>query len=249
MSIDIKLAQKRLLNMALNIRDILERNDIPYAIMFGTLLGAVRHQGFIPWDDDFDFILFDDSYDQAISILRKELPSDIFIEDKETEENFFHAWARAKCKNSVTECELFPLNKIYKNQGLAVDLFKATKMREQDLSDYRQKEKEIYFEKIKNLGLISSDEYTEKIKSITNKDINSQELIYGFVFAKVDRIYENTMWPLRKYNFEGHEFYGPFDSNKILNLHYGDFMKIPRKEDQRNHYSVLSFIENNTTQN
>ena len=54
---DIKRVQKRLLEMGTVIARILEKHDIPYMITFGTLLGAVRHHGFIPWDDDFDIFL------------------------------------------------------------------------------------------------------------------------------------------------------------------------------------------------
>ena len=73
-SFDIKRVQNRLLEMAKATAAILEKNNIPYQIAFGTLLGAVRHGGFIPWDDDFDFLLFDDSYDKATEALARELP-------------------------------------------------------------------------------------------------------------------------------------------------------------------------------
>ena len=66
---DIKVVQKELLKMGKAVCDILEKNQIPYFIALGTLLGAVRHQGFIPWDDDFDLFLFDNSYEKAINCL------------------------------------------------------------------------------------------------------------------------------------------------------------------------------------
>ena len=81
---DIKRVQNRLLEMGKVIADILERNNIPYMITFGTLLGAVRHGGFIPWDDDFDMFLFEDSYEKAMEVLSKELPMDMFLENKDT---------------------------------------------------------------------------------------------------------------------------------------------------------------------
>ena len=57
--VEVKRVQETLLKMAKTIAGILEANDIPYMIAFGTLLGAVRHIVFIPWDDDFEFYLFD----------------------------------------------------------------------------------------------------------------------------------------------------------------------------------------------
>ena len=78
---DIVKTHKRLLAMAQEIKKIFEKNNVTYSITFGTLIGAVRHQGFIPWDDDFDFIIFKDEYTKAIDALRDNLPSDFFLED------------------------------------------------------------------------------------------------------------------------------------------------------------------------
>ena len=85
---DVKKVQKRLLEMAVVIRDILEAHQIPYFITYGTLLGAVRHKGFIPWDDDFDLYLFDEiihikeEADKADYIKEK---GSIFIDDSNAE--------------------------------------------------------------------------------------------------------------------------------------------------------------------
>ena len=123
--IDIKRVQKRLLEIGKNIATILESNNIPYIITFGTLLGAVRHGGFIPWDDDFDFFLFDDIYDKAIELLRKNLPNDMFLEDEKSELKYFHGWAHVKDMNSEVYCEQFPQDNLYNHHGLSVDLYKC----------------------------------------------------------------------------------------------------------------------------
>ena len=54
--------------------DICNRNKLQYFADWGTLLGAVRHQGFIPWDDDIDICLKREDYNQLIQILPQELP-------------------------------------------------------------------------------------------------------------------------------------------------------------------------------
>ena len=129
---DVKKVQARLLEMAKAIRDVLEAHNIPYFITYGTLLGAVRHQGFIPWDDDFDFYLFDDTYDMAIEVLRAELPEGLFVEDAKSEPKYFHGWAHVKDMNSYTECELFPQDGCYAHKGLVsicIELKKFLRLR------------------------------------------------------------------------------------------------------------------------
>ena len=117
MQVDIKRVQNRLFQMGQVIANILSTHNIPHMITFGTLLGAVRHGGFIPWDDDFDFFLFDDTYDEAIKILRNELPVDMFLEDDKSEPKYFHGWAHVKDLNSEVYCEQFPQDNLYEHHG------------------------------------------------------------------------------------------------------------------------------------
>ena len=126
--VEVKRVQETLLKMAKTIAGILEANDVPYMIAFGTLLGAVRHKGFIPWDDDFDFYLFDESYDKAIEILRDNLPKDMFLEDEKSEPLFFHAWAHVKDVYSIAECQEYPQDSLYQHKGISVDIYRTKKM-------------------------------------------------------------------------------------------------------------------------
>ena len=72
--IDINECHKLLLGIAKEFDAICTKHKIPYYMLGGTMLGAIRHKGFIPWDDDMDFGVPRKYYDKLISVLEKELP-------------------------------------------------------------------------------------------------------------------------------------------------------------------------------
>ena len=63
-----EMIHDRLYYVAKSVIAVLEKHDIPYSLAYGTLLGAVRHQGFIPWDDDFDLWLFAMNFRMTFSL-------------------------------------------------------------------------------------------------------------------------------------------------------------------------------------
>ena len=67
MDSSLRKAQLLQLDVALEIKRICERNGIQYFLIAGTLLGAVRHQGFIPWDDDLDIGMLRSDYERFIT--------------------------------------------------------------------------------------------------------------------------------------------------------------------------------------
>lgn len=73
--IEVKECHKYLLDLAKELHSICVRNNIPYYMLGGTQLGAIRHKGFIPWDDDMDFGVPRHFFKPLMAILDKELPS------------------------------------------------------------------------------------------------------------------------------------------------------------------------------
>lgn len=248
---DVKKVQDRLLEMAVVIRDILESNNIPYFITYGTLLGAVRHQGFIPWDDDFDYYLFDDSYEDAMAVLKAELPIDMFLENWDTEPMYFHSWAHVKDVNSYAVCDLFPQDGKYTHHGISVDLYRLKKISDNSVPLYRLEENIAYLNRRKAKSLITSTDYAIKIHELNrvrnqflnnNTEVGSNKMVFATVLPILEKMQVDDILPLKDYIFEDHLFKGPNNADIFLSSRYGDYMQLPSEDERKPHYSSVVFL-------
>lgn len=246
---DVKKVQQRLLEMAVAVRDVLENNNIPYFITYGTLLGAVRHKGFIPWDDDFDFYILSEYYEDAMTCLRNELVGPYFLENAESEPLYFHAWAHIKDNNSIVECSQYPQDSLYTHKGISIDLYKATKMKESCEQEFRINEHIGYLKRKYDLGLLEEEEYKVKVLELEKKKnaipsnfYESDKYIYTFPSTYNDRLYLDELFPLARYEFDGTYFNGPKDAGVFLTRCYGNYMELPPLDKRVPHYSRVEFL-------
>ena len=96
--------------------DICEQHGLRYWLDGGTLLGAVRHQGFIPWDDDVDIGLMREDYEKLIELLPQELPPDMVLQTRKTDDTYKLAYAKVRDRYSRIEDR-------YKYNGIFIDIF------------------------------------------------------------------------------------------------------------------------------
>lgn len=100
---------------------ICEKWDIPYFLVCGSALGAVKYQGFVPWDDDIDVGLLRGDYRRFLEVAPGELPDWCFLQNYKSEPGFIHTFS--KLRNSNTTFIEAGVAKIPMNHGIYIDIF------------------------------------------------------------------------------------------------------------------------------
>lgn len=110
------------LQMLKKFDEICQKHNLTYYAYYGTLLGAVRHQGFIPWDDDIDVVMFRDDYEKFQAIAPEEFKEPYFYQNTYTDRVM---WALSKIRDSRTtavEPQFRHLGSSF-HQGIFIDIF------------------------------------------------------------------------------------------------------------------------------
>ena len=115
--------QAKVYELALEVVRICRKHDINYVVTGGTILGAIRHQDFIPWDDDLDFGMLAPEYDRFIKVCQTELnPKKYFLQTGQTDVNYAFDFAKLRLKQTKIE-EAFSSQANQKEEGIFVDIF------------------------------------------------------------------------------------------------------------------------------
>ena len=98
-----------------------EKHNLKYYLSDGSTLGAIRHQGFIPWDDDIDVCMPRKDYDRFIELASKEFTGDVFLQTYKSDKYYTYAFAKLRNSNTTYVETYFKHSKI--NHGVWIDIF------------------------------------------------------------------------------------------------------------------------------
>ena len=214
------------------IKDFCEEREISYWLHAGTLLGAVRHKGFIPWDDDIDIGMTREDYNKFIKEFKSNADKKYFIEEARKKSK--HKFIKIVSKNKKVEYEdkeysifvdIFPYDYYTKNQINFLNKFLALhKNRQRGIKNIL---KDAYIEIKRTI------EYKILSKLVFKDKQTKKYIAYGMdVGFKLDLIKKDTIFPLTKLEYEGEYFSAPSDYDKYLTIGFGEYMKYPPVEER-----------------
>ena len=265
--LEIKDIQEVSLKILKQITNVCEEHGFRYTLAFGTLIGAVRHKGFIPWDDDVDILMPRPDYEKFLSYMHKHPIENLKVFNWKYVKNYAYGISRI-CdmrykiveKNNI-ECDMGIFVDIYPVDGLANsynDAKKAfdrtAKERDELFMSAVKKYREIkLLELFKNPKMVLS-KLRRRILGISyyQKKLEGEVIKYAFEdfkyvgvpnwnWARI--VFERDWFNDRvKVPFENGEFYITKHYDKMLREEYGDYMQLPPENERVYHHGYIAFL-------
>ena len=265
---NIRDKQNLMLPVMVFIDKLCREHNLRYSLAYGTLIGAIRHKGFIPWDDDVDIIMPADDYDKFISICKSQLGAKYLMQNKDNSDDFTQNFTKIRKKNTTfihSENE-----KRYKyHKGIFVDVFPGYRVPKNkllrklqyilcafNLLYAREFSKSVGVKgMIEKILLTRSHIFRIKAYSFTDKIIkkisSSSTKTIGWVFPNTiewaKKIYPTDMFEnMERISFHNEEFMAVNDTDRILRMDYGDYWKLPPESERvlKHHPIIVSLTEN-----
>ena len=206
---------------------ICDENNLDYYLFFGTEIGAVRHQGFIPWDDDIDVIMFREDYEKFLKIMEKMNCKKYTVYDIRYNEQYFFQFGRLSL-NGTYWAEYWD-NQVDFKMGIHIDLFILDKVPNNKFKRLVYMRRCLLLCKLCSISSIKIDEGSGFVKSITN--------LLNSVFNKIGltpKHYQKKLLKLfRKYQDSDCEYYADLTMNEQPYFKIEDFKppKLVKFED------------------
>lgn len=261
---DIKKLKEIELEIFRHFIEICNENSLRYFVVGGTALGAVRHKGFIPWDDDIDVALPRGDYEKFLTAAQKSLPSNMFLQTYITDKNYPNPFA--KLRQSDTAFIEKSTSKIKMNHGVYVDIFPLDGYSRSGIRGKLLGLKEKILKISVASVFVSGNISRNKFRAIVKRAIARLLPDYRASVRRLDTMYkkipyedaeiivnfcgawaEKEIMPKAYFGdgiegeFEGIKVVLPAKTHEYLTALYGDYMTLPPEEERVGHhyYTVI----------
>lgn len=240
---------------------ICKKYDIPYFLCGGTLIGVMRHKGFIPWDDDIDIGMLRKDYEKFQECFLKEKQEKYYLHTHNTDDKYWLPFMKVR-KNNTTINEKF-IESLDVHKGIFVDIFpfdivpdegftKSLKLRsffikliveaifcKRGVYKPKDSRRPLFTFIMTLLPAKTLIKIQHKLMTKYNEcDYNHCICYVGSYNTSKEYIKISDIYPLKEGTFEKHKFSIPGNYDVYLTNLYGDYMKLPPKDKRKNHNPV-----------
>ena len=260
MNRDLRTIQLRELEILLEFQRVCRLLGLRYYLTAGTLLGAVRHQGFIPWDDDIDVAMPRADYDRLYREGPALLGPEYVFQDHRTEPNFPYYFAKIRLRGTYAEepilraipmeqgiyIDIFPLDPCPCSPRRAVAFFKGVELLDccvlarvssEFVCGYTKRGARLAWKLLRRLPNRGLFALREGLRKLANRVSDGRRLCtvgghHGYPRETYDAAWfrETAVLP-----FEGHDFPVPGGWDRLLTNMYGDYLTPPPEADRQGH--------------
>ena len=264
--ISIKEQHTIILEMAKAFHKVCDNNNIPYYMLGGTMLGAIRHQGFIPWDDDMDFGIPREYFSTFLELCRKELPSHIKVLSSDNSDYTILGFTKLTDTRTIVQerfapitnerlgvnIDVFPLDHANQNFNLFSKnkmvrmLFKIQKLLFFDPKN-RPFIKKVFAKTAQFVCRVNKKTIpyflNKKLSSIDNIDDYQMYANYFGAWGMKEVVLKSVFGTPTLYKFEDAYLYGVQNAEDYLTQLYGDYNVIPNEAKRTVHSSLAYYVE------
>lgn len=233
--------QKEMVKVLQAFAEICDRHDIRWWLCSGTLLGAARHGGFVPWDDDIDVSMMKEDCRKLEKILRNLDSEDYFYQSIRNDVEHVNIFGRFRMKKGeVPSTDLRAVHFRYRGVGMDVFCIERSSRFAAHLAKFFYHNMQHPTQYIRNsrlrhltIRLVEALNFgfflplSRLIGMVNPKRQYHYELGSGFYRSA---FYKEDIFPLKRMNFEGLELPVPGDTDAYLTKIYGDWRKLPSEE-------------------
>lgn len=245
----LRKAQLRLLDMAIYLQETAKKIDVPCRLDGGNVLGAMRHGGFIPWDDDIDMVVDYKDFKRLCDYLKAHPHPQFVLQDNDTDPGFYKEWAclrDLKSENRSHDNQQSADRRMHEAQkfrGLHVDIFPY----EGNMIPWLQR-------LAAKLSVNVNTKLAGRYPLLAQIAYKFLHVIVFPVFRLVGKLFGNPnlymhsygawfyeqnprrcMIPHKDIVFEGHTFEGPADADELCRIAYGNYMDLPPRDKRDRH--------------
>lgn len=261
MDCKIKGIQHKQCEILRDFDKVCRQNNIKYYLAQGTLLGAVRHGGFIPWDDDIDVVIPFDELKRLMKIYPGQGRSDFHLTNHRIEKHHPLTWSKIRADNTLSRPVHY--KDIPVHWGICIDLFPIYPLSNLKLL----RNLEIFFFKVARKMLIAEmtkyeeghNAFTRMLEKVpipvrhffVNLSMgimslhNTERCKYVYLLCKGGKVMEKDVifGAEKSLGFEGETYPVPSDYHKFLTLMFGDYMTPPPESERGGHDLRMGEIE------